>query len=207
MTKNRPYLLAIESAVAGGSVALFIGNEFVSGKSGAQAISRAEDLVPNVNDLLKEANVPKSDLVRIAVSLGPGSYTGLRIGLASVMGLARGLDIEYIGVPLFEALASCFPHTVAFALPMGKTDICFTLAGETGKPSVATSSALVENSQFAAATPIGVHSDLMLSLGELGALNLIDIGRNLAQYVGTASLNRPASRNLEAIYVQNPRFG
>ena len=101
MTKNRPYLLAIESAVAGGSVALFNGNEFVSGKSGAQAISRAEDLVPNVNDLLKEANVSKSDLARIAVSLGPGSYTGLRIGLASVMGLARGLDIEYIGVPLF----------------------------------------------------------------------------------------------------------
>ena len=90
-TVDEPYyLLAIESAIAGGSIALFKDDYIVCGASGGNFVSRAEDLLPRIIDLLGDAGITVGQLKRVAVSLGPGSYTGLRIGIATVMGLCRG---------------------------------------------------------------------------------------------------------------------
>ncbi|MDI1241982.1 MAG: tRNA (adenosine(37)-N6)-threonylcarbamoyltransferase complex dimerization subunit type 1 TsaB, partial [bacterium] len=127
---NSNYLLSVESAISGGSIALFNGADFVSATSGGCSVSRAEDLLPRIIDLLREAGVERNDIHRIAISLGPGSYTGLRIGIATVMGLCRGLGIDYIGVPLFEAIADAHEHGPSLmAVPMGRSDICVSEAG------------------------------------------------------------------------------
>ena len=113
------FVLAIESGIAGGSIAILNGTDMISGVSGSATVSRAEDLIPRLEQLLHEAGLKIDEIGRIAISLGPGSYTGLRIGIATVMGLCRGLQIEYVGVPIFHAISSLFPHPeLLIALPM-----------------------------------------------------------------------------------------
>lgn len=64
-----------------------------------------ELLLPHIEMLLQAAQVEKQQLRVVAVSLGPGSFTGLRIGLATAKALAYALGIPLIGVPTLEALA------------------------------------------------------------------------------------------------------
>ena len=64
----------------------------------------AEALFPMIEEVLAEAKACYADLTRIAVCTGPGSFTGLRIGIAAARGLALGLGIPAVGVSRLEAL-------------------------------------------------------------------------------------------------------
>ena len=70
--------------------------------------THSETLLPGIVSLLKETNVRLEDLSAIALSVGPGSFTGLRIGLAAVKGLAVAHSIPCVGVSTLEALAYRF---------------------------------------------------------------------------------------------------
>jgi tRNA threonylcarbamoyladenosine biosynthesis protein TsaB len=65
----------------------------------------AEMLLPLVNDLLKEGGISLENLDAIAISAGPGSFTGLRIGMSLAKGLAFASDIPLVAVPTLQALA------------------------------------------------------------------------------------------------------
>lgn len=67
--------------------------------------THSQTLMPMVDEVVKRLGTDLSELDAIAVSAGPGSFTGLRIGAASAKGLAMALDIPVIGVPTLEALA------------------------------------------------------------------------------------------------------
>ena len=67
------------------------------------------ELAPAVEDLLKRCGVDKKDLKALAVALGPGSFTSLRIGLALVKGLSMGLNVPVVGVPSLDILAGNIP--------------------------------------------------------------------------------------------------
>lgn len=198
------YLLAIESAIAGGSLALFDNNEVISSRCGEWSVSRAEDLLPSIISMLNETGLSKDELSRVAVSLGPGSYTGLRIGIATVMGLKRGLDIDTVGVPLFRAITSNDSDAI-IAVPMGKADVCFVMSDDPHSPNVVPMERFVETIR-AEGKRVLVHSALKERLGavnvELELLNL-----NLAEYIGQAAMSLPPSDTFDPIYVQNPRFG
>lgn len=66
----------------------------------------SEKVLPAVEDALSAVGAAPADLAGIGVSLGPGSYTGLRIGVATALGLARGLDVKAAGIPTLEALVA-----------------------------------------------------------------------------------------------------
>lgn len=66
---------------------------------------QAEALIPMVQSVMKQANIDFSDLGCIAVSTGPGSFTGVRVGLAAADGLAMAANLPEIGVSLLEAVA------------------------------------------------------------------------------------------------------
>ena len=67
--------------------------------------AHASDLLPRVQGLLQSAGCAPTDLDVIAFGTGPGSYTGLRVGAATALGLSRSCDAELVGVPSIAALA------------------------------------------------------------------------------------------------------
>lgn len=65
----------------------------------------AKRILPEIEKLLSKAEIKKSDLTAIAVGLGPGSYTGVRVAMATAKGLARALSLPLYGYPTLEAIA------------------------------------------------------------------------------------------------------
>lgn len=99
-------LLALETATSACGVALLRDGAVTAQASLYQPRVHAEQLLPLVDNLLERAAVSRADLDAVAVSMGPGSYTGLRIGVSTAKGLAMALDAALIGVPTLEALAA-----------------------------------------------------------------------------------------------------
>lgn len=112
-------ILAIETATKVSSVALSDGTKIVAALTMENGPEHSATLVPNIGKLLEMAGKTRKDLNAVAVSVGPGSFTGLRIGLATAKGLAYALNIPLIAVPTLKALAARFydlPGVTVFSL-------------------------------------------------------------------------------------------
>ncbi len=94
-----PIILHIETATENCSVALSKGDQLIGIMEESKGLSHAEKLIPFIDQLLQKAELKPSDLNAIAVSIGPGSYTGLRIGASTAKGLCYALDIPIITIP------------------------------------------------------------------------------------------------------------
>jgi tRNA threonylcarbamoyladenosine biosynthesis protein TsaB len=121
--------LAFDTATAVATSALVDGDEVLG-----ERVSRAQTLLEDVDALLRQAGAHPSELDRLAVGIGPGSFTGVRIGLAVARGLALSLDLSGSGVSTLAALAAGAPG----ALPVvdAKRREVFTLID--GEPRVLT---------------------------------------------------------------------
>jgi tRNA threonylcarbamoyladenosine biosynthesis protein TsaB len=102
---RRVRILAIETSSRRGSVALLDGERVIGSLENEQPNSHAERLLPLLERLLAEAGWSKSSLDRLGVGVGPGSFTGLRVGIALAEGLSVGLDRPLIGVSSLWAMA------------------------------------------------------------------------------------------------------
>ena len=91
-------ILAIETATNLCSVSLFLDGDLVKTKSTQKPRSHVQKLPLYVYDVLKENNIKISELDGIAISIGPGSYTGLRIGMSMAKGLAMSHDLYLLPV-------------------------------------------------------------------------------------------------------------
>ena len=91
-------IICLESATPTCSVALCNKGKVISLKESEQGRSHATLLTVFIEELLKKAGLKTSDLDAVAVSKGPGSYTGLRIGVSAAKGIAYGASIPLIGV-------------------------------------------------------------------------------------------------------------
>lgn len=116
------YILHLDSTTKVCSVALSKdGALFNLVEIDSEKLSHSEKLHLFIQDCLKEVKLTVKDLSAVAVSKGPGSYTGLRIGVSAAKGLAYGLDIPLISVNTLDAMASAVQKTVepdAILLPM-----------------------------------------------------------------------------------------
>ena len=100
------YILNIETATKNCSVALAKDGKTILCKEIAeQGYSHAEKLHVFIEEILKETGVAFQDLKAIAVSQGPGSYTGLRIGVSTAKGLCYALEIPLIAIDTLEVVA------------------------------------------------------------------------------------------------------
>lgn len=91
--------LGIDTATEVAAVGLARGEEMLGELTFAAKMAQSERLLPALDRLLELAGLQTQDLELIAVSSGPGSFTGLRIGLAAAKGLALALRIPLVGVP------------------------------------------------------------------------------------------------------------
>lgn len=213
-------ILAIEAAIRGGSIALLDDGHEIDSFCGMAEVSRAEDLLANISHMLERSGTDKKTLDLIAVSNGPGSYTGIRIGLATAIGLHNALKIPYFGISSLAAMA--FAHkkhgSVVVAAPIGRDEICWQifentdcLVRETAAAQVGNSNALgdvIEENQELA---VLVHREL-----EEQTLDLLSSrtdGRPIEKYaaslafaIGTTAYGSDLSSDMRPLYVQNPRY-
>jgi len=97
--------LGIETATSIASVGIVGADRDPAERSQPMCGSHARTLLPLIDDVLRAAGLGLSDLDLLAVSIGPGSFTGLRIGLSVAKGLALATGLPIVGVPTLEAYA------------------------------------------------------------------------------------------------------
>jgi tRNA threonylcarbamoyladenosine biosynthesis protein TsaB len=102
---ERPLILSLETATRAGSVALTSGARLVASREGDEKTSHSINLLSHIQSVLKETGTSLSDIDLFAVATGPGSFTGLRIGLATVKSFAATLRRLCLGVPTLHAVA------------------------------------------------------------------------------------------------------
>jgi tRNA threonylcarbamoyladenosine biosynthesis protein TsaB len=103
---HKPIILALETATMCGSVALVADNRCLAEFSLQTGETHSRRLLAGVDWLLQETGIDWPVIDAVAVSLGPGSFTGLRIGLATAKGLAMAGRAELIGVGTLDGLAA-----------------------------------------------------------------------------------------------------
>lgn len=100
-----PLILLLETATTNCSVALASDGIIVASRSINRGYSHAEKINVFVQEVVAQAGVTLKDLQAVAISNGPGSYTGLRIGISTAKGLCYALDIPLISVSTLDAMA------------------------------------------------------------------------------------------------------
>lgn len=98
-------ILAFESSAKPASAALVKDGQLLSQYMQCSALTHSRTLLPMAEDMLKNAELRLSDVDLIAVAHGPGSFTGIRIGVATVKGLAWAAEKPCVGVSTLEAMA------------------------------------------------------------------------------------------------------
>ena len=108
-------VLGLETATLAGGAALIDGDRIVGEYTLNIRVTHSERVMAAVDRLLTDAGWRPSDLEGVAVSIGPGSFTGLRIGVSTAKGLAMALGLAVAPVPTLDALAAGLPFA---ALPV-----------------------------------------------------------------------------------------
>jgi tRNA threonylcarbamoyladenosine biosynthesis protein TsaB len=112
MAPSEPRLLILETSGRVGQVALAEGERLCGVRRLDEARRHARDLAPAVRDLLAEQGWQPRDLVAVVVSRGPGSYTGLRVGIMSAKAFAYATGCVLLAVDTFAAIAHQAPAEV-----------------------------------------------------------------------------------------------
>lgn len=202
--------LAIETAVTGGSLALFKDGREIDLWLGGEGVSRSEDLLLSISDILTRNSLNRSDISLIAVSTGPGSYTGIRVGISTALGLKNALGVSCLGFQVLDALnTSLALHSgpAVAAIPVGRDEICRQSFGIDGAGELFVEKVaqfvdfLDENETICALLHTKVYSQLASSY-DLNS-ELIDAGSGLARYIGLAAQKREAGSGLVPVYVRD----
>ncbi|MGN0938271.1 MAG: tRNA (adenosine(37)-N6)-threonylcarbamoyltransferase complex dimerization subunit type 1 TsaB [Selenomonas sp.] len=111
-------ILSLDTSTQVSSVAVLKEGRLAAEITMQAKLTHSETLLPHIEQALRMAGVKKEELTGIAVSIGPGSFTGLRIGLAAAKAMSYALRIPIVGVPSLEALALHYrvPGVTIFAL-------------------------------------------------------------------------------------------
>lgn len=122
---DEPLILSIETATLAGAVALSKGREIIASLEGDKNTSHSNTLLREIDGVLHRAGLTLAEVDLFAVATGPGSFTGLRIGIATVKGLAFTLDRPCVAIPTLEAIAHAAGdcERVVAALPAGRGEV------------------------------------------------------------------------------------
>ena len=122
---DAPLILSLETATLGGNVWLGRGKFQLAARNGDPQVSQSNSLLSDINDCLAEAEVSLTDVDMLACASGPGSFTGLRIGIATLKALAATLNRPCVGIPTLHAVAHSAGSSMATValLPAGRGEL------------------------------------------------------------------------------------
>lgn len=109
-------ILGVESSATSASVSVVCDGKVVSQSFSNTGLTHSQTLMPMVEDALLKADITISDIDCLAVSNGPGSFTGIRIGVSAVKGMADPLNKKCVGVSTLEAIAKPLENTGVIAV-------------------------------------------------------------------------------------------
>ncbi len=129
-------ILAIDTATKWTGLALYDGRTLLAETGWHSTNTHTVELAPSVAELLRRTGIQATDLAAVAVAIGPGSYTGLRIGLGFAKGLSLANQTRLIGVPTLDIVAASQSYSegqlVAIA-EAGRSRVCAGLYQWRGK--------------------------------------------------------------------------
>ena len=196
-------VLALDTATPGPSVCLLARGELFE-ESLSSDRRASEELLPAVRRLLAAAGLRLEDCDRIAVCSGPGSFTGVRVGLATAWGLGRALGIPVEAVSTLEALAESARGredlSVVAALDAGRGDlVCETFVLEPERARSLAPARLIKRGDAAA-----LSSETPVVALPAGLMDRPDVplGRSVAAALALAVARAPraAGSAVQAIY-------
>ncbi len=109
-------ILGVESSATAACVAVYVDGKIVAKTFSNTGLTHSQTLLPMVENTLSISKIALSDVDYIAVSNGPGSFTGVRIGVAAVKGMAQPLNKKCIAVSTLEAIAKPLENTGCYAV-------------------------------------------------------------------------------------------
>ncbi len=118
MLRQAPLILALENSGLCGSIALISGSHCIAEHSQLSRLTHSKRMLSSLERLMQETETEWNEIDAIAISLGPGSFTGLRIGLSTVKGLAMASGTPLIGVSSLDGLAGQFGFTSLLICPL-----------------------------------------------------------------------------------------
>jgi len=158
--------LGIETATSIASVGIVVEDQIAAERAVPMRGSHARTLLPLIDATLQAAGLQLSDIELLAVSIGPGSFTGLRIGLSVVKGLALATGIPVVGVPTLEAYARAAGPRLGLVCPVldaRKGEVYgATFRWRDGEPQCVSAPTAMAPARFAAA----VHEDPCTLIGD-----------------------------------------
>ncbi len=135
-------IIALDSASPDQSVALAEASGTVLGQDAWTAVrGQGHQLLPRLLGLLERENVTLRAVIGVAVGIGPGSFTGLRVGVALAKGLSAGLGVPIVGVPSLDAWLAAEPTAAVALVRAGSTDV-WAVARDDPEPRLLTFEAL-----------------------------------------------------------------
>ncbi len=207
MSMHPEIVLAIESAICGGSISLIRHGIELGSWIGTSNVSKAEYLLTNIEKLLTENNIPRDEIDLIAASAGPGSFTGIRIGFATAIGLKTGLGIGMASESALRAMALMqqdVDHMI-IAVPVGRNVVCYRSFDKTrAKIDEQYDSHILAEDKFMQMLQSSkdhtfvIHGSLYEKIEPRH--NVINFGRNIARAIGLVCGEDP-DRQTEPLFI------
>ena len=122
---SSPVILSLETATLGGTVFLGRGADALAAREGNPNVSHSNSILSDVNECLNDAGLILADVELFACASGPGSFTGLRIGIATLKALAATLERPCVGVSTLSAIAqgAGVSNATVALLPAGRGEV------------------------------------------------------------------------------------
>lgn len=223
---EKKFTLAIETAVCGGSLSLRSGATELDGWVGASEISKSQDVLEEIAGVLERSGAEKKSIERIVVSRGPGSYTGIRIGMAIGLGLRKSLGCVLDAAAILPAMASVLlekestgGEIIIAAVPLSRDQICWqsfvveerkTVPIE-NQPHFSSIVEFLDSKDIVGVRRIRIilHHKLYREFGENNRgrltenITLVDAGENIARLIAQAGCTPVGERVFQPIYVKD----
>lgn len=220
--KEKELTLALETVVRGGSISLLKGESEIDFRIGEDESLKAQSFLKQVRDLLQKNKISPSEIGEVVATTGPGSFTGIRIGISLALGLKTAWRCRISGISILEAMKSFSFQTglittkdapiIISAIPFGKKDVCWQIFQnfenklENKSPQVAALGDFMNLVDECKGSSLITEQSLFKVLRNPDTWGsekskIINLGDNLARFVGL-SVNKDNFSDLSPIYVQ-----